>query len=85
LANLLADCLYDVIGVVRLSSCGQSVGLLAGAKGEEPMVSVLVDVQGVSGGAGFRAVRALESTALQVLRLCETVDEIHPQKSYPAT
>jgi hypothetical protein len=49
------------------------------------MVSVLVNVQGVSGGAGLGAVRALESTAFQVLRLCEKVDEIHPQKSFPAT
>jgi hypothetical protein len=35
------------------------------------MVSVLVDVEGVSGGAGLGAVRALESTPLQVLCLCE--------------
>jgi hypothetical protein len=69
LAKIPADCQYVDIGVV--SSCGQSVGRLAGVEGEESMISVLVDVQGVSGGAGLGAVRAPESTTLQVLRLCE--------------
>jgi hypothetical protein len=69
LPKVPADGLYVDIGMVI--SCGQSVGWLAGAEGEKSMVSVLVDVQGVSGGAGLGAVRALESTALQVLRLCE--------------
>ncbi len=83
LPKLPADCLYVDIWVV--SSCGKSVGWLAGAEGEEPVVSVLVDVQGVSGGAGLGAVRALESTALQVLRLCENSWQNSPPNDLPSS
>jgi hypothetical protein len=48
------------------------------------MVSVLVDVEGVSGGAGLGAVRALESTALQVLRLCENTVDDSPSNVLPS-